>query len=59
MRWLSALPRYIHYNPVKLGLVSCVADWPLSSFQRYAKAGASTSDWGVAEPPRESVGVPV
>ncbi|MBP6748035.1 MAG: transposase [Xanthomonadaceae bacterium] len=26
---------YIHYNPVKHGLVANVADWPHSSFHRY------------------------
>ena len=29
---------YIHYNPVKHGLVSRVTDWPYSSFHRYVRA---------------------
>ena len=28
---------YIHYNPVKHGLVKRVKDWPHSSFRRYVK----------------------
>ena len=28
---------YIHYNPVKHGYVTKVADWPYSSFARYVK----------------------
>jgi len=30
---------YIHYNPVKHGLVARVEDWPWSSYHRYAKTG--------------------
>jgi len=30
---------YIHYNPVKHGLVDCVEDYPWSSFHRFAKTG--------------------
>ena len=30
---------YIHYNPVKHGLVSRVSDWPYSSFHRYVREG--------------------
>lgn len=37
---------YIHYNPVKHGLVSRVADWPHSSFHRYVRAGLLPQDWG-------------
>ena len=36
---------YIHYNPVKHGLVSTPADWPYSSFLRYVKAGIYPIDW--------------
>jgi len=28
---------YVHYNPVKHGLVECVADWSWSSYHRYAQ----------------------
>jgi putative transposase len=37
---------YIHYNPVKHGLVARVADWPHSSFHRYVEQGILTPDWG-------------
>jgi putative transposase len=37
---------YIHYNPVKHGLVKRVCDWPYSSFHRYVRLGALPRDWG-------------
>ena len=37
---------YIHYNPVKHGLVSRVSDWPWSSFHRFVRLGWASSDWG-------------
>jgi putative transposase len=37
---------YIHFNPVKHGLVSRVCDWPHSSFHRYVDRGLLPSDWG-------------
>jgi putative transposase len=37
---------YIHYNPVKHGLVENVKDWPYSSFHRYVKKGILNLDWG-------------
>jgi putative transposase len=37
---------YIHYNPVKHGLVSRVVDWPHSSFHRYVERGLLPADWG-------------
>ena len=37
---------YIHYNPVKHGLVSRVRDWPHSSFHRYVEGGILPGDWG-------------
>jgi putative transposase len=40
---------YIHYNPVKHGLVKRVADWPFSSFHRYVRLGWLNSDWGGTE----------
>ena len=36
---------YIHYNPVKHGLVNRVEDWPYSTFHRYVKAGMYPADW--------------
>lgn len=37
---------YIHYNPVKHGLVERAADWNHSSFHRYVKSGFYSADWG-------------
>jgi len=36
---------YIHFNPVKHGLVSRVCDWPHSSFHRYVREGVLPEDW--------------
>lgn len=36
---------YIHFNPVKHGLVSRVCDWPHSSFHRYVRKGILPEDW--------------
>jgi putative transposase len=37
---------YVHFNPVKHGLVSRVSDWPYSSFHRYVRSGVLSHDWG-------------
>ena len=37
---------YIHYNPVKHGLVSSPNDWLWSSFQRYVREGFYPATWG-------------
>ena len=37
---------YIHFNPVKHGLVSRVVDWPHSSFHQYVAREALPLDWG-------------
>jgi len=36
---------YIHFNPVKHGLVGRVRDWPHSSFHRYVRQGVLPEDW--------------
>jgi putative transposase len=36
---------YIHFNPVKHGLVARVADWPYSSFHRMVRHGKLPLDW--------------
>jgi putative transposase len=36
---------YIHFNPVKHGLVARVADWPYSSFHRAVRHGKRPLDW--------------
>lgn len=37
---------YIHFNPVKHGLVTRAGDWPHSSFHREVARGALPQDWG-------------
>jgi len=36
---------YVHWNPMKHGLVQKVADWPYSSFHRYVRDGIYPDDW--------------
>ena len=36
---------YIHYNPVKHGLVQCPHQWPWSSFQKWVNRGAYERNW--------------
>ena len=40
---------YIHWNPVKRGLVARAIDWPYSTFHRFVRDGAYAPDWGQAE----------
>jgi putative transposase len=37
---------YIHYNPVKHGVVESVRDWPYSSFHRWVRLGVYPPHWG-------------
>jgi putative transposase len=37
---------YIHYNPVRHGLVASPQEWPYSSFKRFLRQGLYPSDWG-------------
>jgi putative transposase len=37
---------YVHFNPVKHGLVASVADWPHSTFHRCVTEGLYPADWG-------------
>jgi putative transposase len=37
---------YIHYNPVKHGLVRSPAEWEYSSFMRFVREGNYPIDWG-------------
>jgi len=37
---------YIHFNPVKHGLVTQACNWPHSSFHRYVARGELPPDWG-------------
>ncbi len=36
---------YVHFNPVKHGFVTRVADWPHSSFHRMVRLGVYPEDW--------------
>lgn len=40
---------YIHYNPVKHGLVIAPKDWAYSSFERYVNRGVYSRDWASSE----------
>jgi putative transposase len=40
---------YVHFNPVKHGLVGNACDWPFSSFRRAVARGDYPTDWGVGE----------
>ena len=37
---------YIHYNPVKHGLISRAVDWRWSSIHRFVRGGQYPEDWG-------------
>ena len=41
---------YTHFNPVKHGLVTSVADWEWSSFHEHVANGWIEADWGTIEP---------
>ncbi len=41
---------YIHYNPVKHGLVKQVKDWSYSSFHKYQSLNIYPADWGNITP---------
>lgn len=41
---------YIHYNPVKHGLVAAPIKWPHSSLHRYVQQGLLPLDWGGGAP---------
>ena len=42
---------YIHYNPVKHGLVGCPRDWEYSSFHRFVQSGDYPQDWACGSHP--------
>jgi len=41
---------YVHYNPVKHGVVNNLPDFPYSSFHEYLDAGYYQNDWGSKQP---------
>ena len=43
---------YVHFNPVKHGLVDAATAWPWSSLAAWQARGVYPSDWGVREPER-------
>ena len=40
---------YIHFNPVKHGLVQCPVDWQWSSFHRWVHAGEYPQNWACGD----------
>ncbi|WP_051304981.1 REP-associated tyrosine transposase [Chitinilyticum litopenaei] len=40
---------YLHFNPVKHGLVSRVADWPYSTFHTLVSTGVYPANWAGGE----------
>ena len=40
---------YIHYNPIKHGLVRSLQDWPYSSFHFFVQQGKLEKNWGRSE----------
>jgi len=44
---------YIHYNPVKHGLVDRPVDWPYSSIHRHIARGILPATWGTSQPPAD------
>lgn len=55
-RDFSAHCDYIHYNPVKHGLVAAPKDWPFSTFHRAVGEGFYSPDWG-ADPSQRWVAI--
>jgi putative transposase len=48
----SAHVEYIHYNPVRHGLVKAPADWPHSTFLDWVARGNYERTWGSDEMPK-------
>ena len=47
---------YVHWNPVKHGLVTRVADYEWSSFHRWVRSGEYDAHWGEGEVPQDIPG---
>jgi putative transposase len=47
---LNTHVNYIHYNPVRHGLIDNPFEWKYSSAADYLKDGFYAADWGVREP---------
>jgi putative transposase len=48
---LRAHMDYVHFNPVKHGLVTRVSDWPYSTFGRLVEVGSYPGDWAGGDLP--------
>ncbi|MGE5621892.1 MAG: REP-associated tyrosine transposase, partial [Bacillota bacterium] len=46
---------YIHWNPVKHGLVGRACEWPYSTFHRFVRDGVYAQDWGLGESPHATM----
>jgi REP-associated tyrosine transposase len=51
-RDFSAHVEYIHFNPVRHGLVSAPRDWPHSTFLDWVARGDYDAAWGSQQPPK-------
>ncbi len=51
-RDFGAHVEYIHYNPVRHGLVKAPADWPHSTFLDWVARGNYEPTWGSDEMPK-------
>ena len=40
---------YIHYNPVKHGVVQCAKDYSYSTFNKYVELGVYDETWGCGD----------
>ena len=47
---------YMHFNPVKHGLVCRASDWPWSSLGEWIERGVYTADWRIAAPEELTAG---
>lgn len=47
---------YVHYNPVRHGLVAQAGDWPWSSFHRCVRQDLYPADWAASPTPLRSSG---
>ena len=52
--WVGHI-NYLHYNPVKHGLVECPHQWEFSSFRRFVRDGFYGEDWGCCCGGKEAV----
>jgi REP-associated tyrosine transposase len=48
---------YIHYNPVRHGLVTSAGSYAWSSFPAYLDRGHYAADWGQSDPPNRIAGM--